>query len=356
MYDILEYVKKNLTTFDKKAFNEVDALVFSWISYYKLPKEMYRQKTSKPILLKDFYNAKYTDDLLFDINDREKSKTLLSYIAASPRFRDIEMFYYVDKMSKKVEKQFSAMTFRINRNELIVAFRGTDHTFVGWKEDFNMSFMRHIPSQLESKKYIDIVMAKTKGKVRIVGHSKGGNLATFAGCFLQNKYAKRVLQIYNFDGPSLNKDLTATAEYKLRKKKVKKFVPQSSVVGMCFDKTLNYKIIKSNAMGVLQHCPFTWEIDGDKLKVLKDTTFDSKMFKNGVNALINHLKEEELKLFADIIYSIIEETKAETVEELMANIGKNARIIFDASSNMDDSKKQLLFKVSSVFFREAFKI
>ncbi len=109
-------------------------------------------------------------------------------------------------------------------------------------------------------------------------------------------------------------------------------------------------------MGVLQHCPFTWEIDGDKLKVLKDTTFDSKMFKNGVNALINHLKEEELKLFADIIYSIIEETKAETVEELMANIGKNARIIFDASSNMDDSKKQLLFKVSSVFFREAFKI
>lgn len=355
MINILEYVKMNLALFNKKAFNELDALVFSWISYYRLPKSMYKNKLSK-IQLKELYNAKYFDDLLFDIFDIEKSRELLSYIAASPRYRDIEVFYYVEETSKKVEKQFSAMTFKINRNDLVVAFRGTDHSFVGWKEDLNMSFLKNIPSQLEAKKYLDKVMRNTKGRVYIVGHSKGGNLAVYASCFLKKEYNHRVAKIYNFDGPNLNKDLIDTMEYKLTKRKIKKFVPQSSVVGMCFDKTSDYQIIKSNAIGVLQHNPFSWEIANNKLKVLKDTTFDSKMFKNGVNALINNLSEDELKLFADTIYSIIDETKANTVEELMANIGQNIKIIYDASKNIDNSQKRLILKVAEMFVRESLKI
>lgn len=354
--DILEYVKKNLTTFDKKAFNEVDALVFSWISYYRLPKEMYKESSFKSILLKEFYNAKYFDGLLFDIFDKEKSQALLSYIAANPRYRDVQMFYYVEKTSKKIEKQFSAMTFKISKNELVVAYRGTDHTFVGWKEDLNMSFLKHIPSQIEAKKYLNKIINNRKEKVYIVGHSKGGNLATYAGCFLKKEQSKRILQIYNFDGPNLNKDLTNSKEYKERKKCIMKFVPQSSVVGMCFDKSYDYKIIKSNAIGVLQHSPFSWEIENNSLKVLKNSTFDSKIFKNGINALINNLSEEELKLFADTVYSIIEETQTNTIEELILNPSKNLKLMYDASKNMDDKQKKLLSKVSSIFFSEAFKI
>ena len=355
MYDILEYVKKNLKTFDNLAFNEIDALVFSWISYYRLPKAMYKNKSSS-IQLKDLYNRKDFDDLLFDIFDTEKSRELLSCISSSPRFRDIEMLYYVQKTSKKVEKQFSAMAFKINKKELVVAFRGTDHSFVGWKEDLNMSFMRNIPSQIEAKKYLDKVMENTKGSVYVVGHSKGGNLSVYASCFLKKEYRHRVLKVYNFDGPNLNKDLISTIEYKRIKSKINKFVPQSSVVGMCFDKTSDYKIIKSNAIGVLQHSPFSWEIENNKLKVLKDTTFDSKMFKNGINALINDLSEDELRVFADTIYSVIEETNTDTVEELMANLGKNMKIILGASMNLDESQKKVLSKVSEIFFKESFKI
>ena len=355
MIDLLEYVNKNLSSFDKKTFNEVDALVFSWISYYRLPNEMYRKNSNKEIALKDFYNAKYFDDLLFDIAEREKSKTLLSYIAASPRFRDITMSYYVEKTSKRIEKQFSAMTFRINNKKLVVAFRGTDHSFVGWKEDFNMSFLKHIPSQHEAVKYLEKILRNSKEKIYIVGHSKGGNLAVYAGSFLKKKYKKRIIQIYNFDGPNLNKDLTRSSEYKESKKLIKKYVPQSSVVGMCFDRTRDYKIIESTAIGVLQHVPFTWNIIKDKLRILKDTTFDSKMFKNGINALINNLSESELRQFSNTIYAIVEETKTNTVEELLSNLSKNLKIMFDASMNIDDSQRSLLSKVSNIFFNESFK-
>ncbi|HBD71134.1 MAG TPA: hypothetical protein DC019_01590, partial [Ruminococcus sp.] len=38
------------------------------------------------------------------------------------------------------EQQFSATTFLLDNDTVYVAFRGTDNTLVGWKEDFNMSF------------------------------------------------------------------------------------------------------------------------------------------------------------------------------------------------------------------------
>ena len=354
MFDILEYVKSNLISFEKKPLNEVDAMVFSWLTYYRLPNEMYKKNSFEKIHLKDFYNARYFKDLLFDIFDKEKSKQLLSYVAASPRFRDVEMFYYIEKTSRKVEKQFSAMTFRITKNDYVIAYRGTDHTFVGWKEDLNMSFLKNVPSQVEAKKYLEKVMYMVKGNIYIAGHSKGGNLAVYAVSFIENKKASRIKKIYNFDGPNLNKELSLGIKDNAVNKKIKKLVPQSSVVGMCFDNSRDYEIVRSNAIGVLQHSPFSWEVDKSKFKVLKDTAFDSKMFKKGINALINNLSQDELKLFADTVYSIIEETNTNTVEELMSNFGKNAKVIFDSFKGMDDEQKKLMSKITNMFIKEAF--
>lgn len=355
MFDILEYVKKNLETFEKEPLNEVDAMVFSWLTYYRLPKEMYKMNFFKTICLKDFYNAKYFDDLLFDIFERKKSKLLLDYVAANPRFRDVEMFYYVDKASKKVEKQFAAMTFKISKNAYVIAYRGTDHTFIGWKEDLNMSFLKNIPSQIEAKKYLEKVASKVKGNIYIAGHSKGGNLAIYAGYFMDKKSVSRVKGIYNFDGPNLNRELTNNSTRNKIDDKITKLVPQSSVVGMCFDKTNNYSIIRSNTIGVLQHSPFSWEVDKDKFKILKDTAFDSKIFKKSINTLIDDLSQDELKLFVDTIYSIIDGTNTNTVEELMSNLAKNAKVIFDSFNGMDEDRKRLIFKVSDMYIKESFK-
>lgn len=355
MIDILEYVKNNLTTFDKKALNEIDAMVFSWISYYRLPNEMYKKNSFEKIYLKDLFNAKYFDDLLYDVFDKDKSKLLLSYVTSNPRYRNIEMFYYIEKTSKAVEKQFSAMTFKIDSNNYVVAYRGTDHTFVGWKEDFNMSFIKNVPSQIEARKYLEKIILNTKGNIYIAGHSKGGNLSVYAGSFIDKKKSKRIKCIYNFDGPNLNKDLVDITKNNPINSRVKKLVPQSSVVGMCFDRTKNYKIVRSNAIGVLQHSPFSWEVDKDKFKTLKDTAFDSKMFENGINAIIDNLSQDELKVFVESIYSIIEKTNSNTIKDLMSNLNKNAKIMIDSFNGMNNEQKKLMFKVYDMFMKESFK-
>lgn len=355
MYDVLEYVKNNLTTFENMQISEVDAIVFSWLTYYRLPDKLYKKNTLEKIKLKDIYNAKFFDSLLYDIFDKEKSKALLSYIAASPRFREIEMFCYADKVSKKVEKQFAAMTFKISKNEYVVAYRGTDHTFVGWKEDFNMSFLKNVPSQIEAKQYLEKIASNVKGDIYITGHSKGGNLAVYAGCFANKASEDRIKRIYNFDGPNLNNELSLKVRQKSVSKRIIKLVPQSSVVGMCFDKSNDYKIVRSNAIGVLQHSPFSWEVNKNRFKILKDTAFDSKMFKKSINALIDNLSQDELKLFINTVYSVIEGTKANTVEELTLNLGKNAKIILDSFNGMSAEQKKLMGKVTDMFIKELFK-
>ena len=131
------------------------------------------------------------------------------------------MTHYVELISEKVEKQFSAMTF-IYKNNIVVAYRGTDHTFVGWKEDLNMSFLKKIPAQIEAKKYLEDIMKKFKGNVILTGHSKGGNLAVYAGGFVDKKYINRIKSIFNFDGPNLNNTLSIKLKEKNIIPKIKK--------------------------------------------------------------------------------------------------------------------------------------
>ena len=354
--NILDYAKKNIVPINRSSLNDVDALIFSWVSYFHLHEKVCKKKAFNNIPIKELYNAKYFDSMFFDVSDITNSKKLLAFLAASPRFRDVEIVYYEEVANKNREKQFSAMTFKIDKGVYFVAFRGTDHTFVGWKEDLNMSFLKHIPSQLDAKKYLNTVMKKYKGTYYIGGHSKGGNLAVYASSFIDDKYKKQIKKIYNFDGPSLNSKLINDENYKMVKNRIIKFVPQSSVVGMCFEKTSQYKIINSNSIGVFQHIPFTWEIVNKKLKTLKNTTFDSKMFKVGINALVDKLSDDELKLFANSVYNVVNATNVKTFEEFLKDFNKNSQIVLNEINKFDGKIKEVMKKVFTTYIGEVFNI
>ena len=354
MNNMNTYAKSFLYGFKERKFNELDALILTWLSYFHIPNDIYNKASFKSIKIKDLYNAKYFDDMTFDVYDKNSSLELLSYLAASPRFRDIDIYYYVENTSKEIEKQFSAMTFYIGNKTYFTSFRGTDHSFVGWKEDLNMAYLKSIPSQIAAKKYLTKVMSQIKGNFIIGGHSKGGNLAVFSSSFVDEKYKKRIKSIYNFDGPSLRKNKNESKDYKSISKKIIKYVPQSSIVGMIFETTENFHVIKSNSVGVLQHCPFSWEIDKDKLKPVKNNTIDSKAFRASLNSLVDSLSESELKSFVNTIYKIIDNAESDTIENLIKNANKDLPRIFSGIKNLDDNQKKLINKVASIYFKNSF--
>ena len=64
----------------------------------------------------------------------------------------------VKRSLDEIEEQFSAITFLIDKEKVFVAFRGTDDTIVGWKEDFNLAFKEVVPAQNESLSYLENVI------------------------------------------------------------------------------------------------------------------------------------------------------------------------------------------------------
>lgn len=122
-------------------------------------------------------------------------------LAASRRFRNVKIKNFVNISDRNVEKQFAALTFVLNKEYSYIAFRGTDDTFNGWKEDFNMAFKCPVPSQEEALKYFNKVHNSLTPKIYLGGHSKGGNLAVYTLVKANEKLQNKIETVFSHDGP-----------------------------------------------------------------------------------------------------------------------------------------------------------
>ena len=94
----------------------------------------------------------------------------------------------------------------------VVAYRGTDATLVGWKEDFNLSFESPIPAQTDAVAFLNAA-AGSFDRLYLCGHSKGGNLAVYAAAHCADEARRKVVEIYSFDGPGLDDQTADSPEY-----------------------------------------------------------------------------------------------------------------------------------------------
>ena len=93
---------------------------------------------------------------------------LLRAASDTVRFGNARLCMYRDLLIPEQETQFAAMTFLLDDGSMFLAFRGTDNSLVGWKEDFNMTFQQTIPAQLmrveEDGKHCADILAKVHNK------------------------------------------------------------------------------------------------------------------------------------------------------------------------------------------------
>ena len=179
--------------------------------------------------------------------------------AASRRFGSLLMTNYEDILDPQQQIQFSAVTFRISRDTAFIAFRGTDDSLVGWKEDFMLSFEK-IPAQEQALSYLMRVMQPDL-RYYIGGHSKGANLALYASCLLPKEQFGQLLHVYVNDGPGLCPDVLDTSVIERIDPITTKIVPEYDVIGKIFEMPItDNRIVRSNARGILQHGILTWQL------------------------------------------------------------------------------------------------
>ncbi len=356
---IIEYVETEMSTFLEKPFSVVDSAVLAQLTYLNMGRVVPGIGDKKPVTVAQLYRAESFSEYMEDVPFPKQNRQLLNALCASPRFRDIKINYYIDSVDEEKEKQFAAMTFFLPTGEIYVAYRGTDNTITGWKEDFNMFFMDTIPGQLSAVRYLKWVAARTTQPVYVGGHSKGGNLAMYSASFVSKEIQDRIITVFNHDGPGLTKGAMAQPEFSDITEKINITLPHSSIIGLIFCHG-NYTVVESKRLGLLQHDLFSWEIKGGSFIYEKAVKPGGNKIVDSVYDLMETLSEEDRQLFVDTVFDIINSAGASSFTEFPAMAMKSRDKIIQAMKNVDpetaETVKSVLAEFIMISARKAFTL
>ena len=357
---IIEYAQEQMERFSTLPFNAVDSLMLSQLAYMNLGKLVPGVEYQRhPVRIADLYKAEFFEDMLDEVRDAKSNRKLLNALCASPRYRDIKINYYIDNIDQELEKQFCAMTFILPDGKIYIAFRGTDSTIVGWKEDFNLFFQPVIPGHISAQHYVQTVANRLDGDIYIGGHSKGGNLALFGASFADKNIQDRIITVFNHDGPGLSPEIQQIAGYTDLSEKVETTVPQASLFGLIFA-TDDFLVVKSDRMGIMQHDPFSWEICGSDFIYSEELKKSSNKLVFTMYDLMKSLDSADREVFIDTVFEIISAPGVASFTEWPVMAIKKFDTMVDTLKSLDsqtaDQMKTVLFELAKSVGKNFFNI
>ena len=345
IFDYLDHV-----TYDSiydRPFKELDVLALTELTYLPFDRIVPQGDTTNiEVRLSD---AVELVDRTTDFIVTDQHLQLVDDLASSKRFKNIKLLNYVNEYDPDVQKQFAAMTYRLTMDVYLVVFRGTDDTLIGWKEDFHMTYMDHVPAQRRAASYLQNVMKEfPKGRFLVAGHSKGGNLATYACSYLPDQLSEQVHAIYCYDAPGLNKSIIKTEGYQRIAHLIHRFVPQGSIVGMMLEVPEPTTIVKSRAFGgFAQHDAFTWMVEKDGFVTLDQTSPDSQQMDQTLKQWVQEVPDSQLKKFFDTFFGLFLDAGVTSINDLM-NLKNFSKIkdIFQNAQDLDPTEREMLERLA----------
>jgi hypothetical protein len=241
---------------------------------------------------------------------------------------------YLNHIDPDQETQFCACTFALPDDARYIAYRGTDLSLTGWKEDFNMSFMT-VPAQLMSVRYLARAAGASAGSLVLGGHSKGGNLALYAACHTSDSIRGRVRQVYSFDGPGVDRPTLDGQGYRDVRGRVQSWIPQSSVIGMLLCYHPDYLVVKSSAVGLMQHDAFTWQIEGGAFVRLEELSLSTRVSSEAFRLWLDQYSAKERREMVEIIFRIVAGIGTDNVTPLFEDFGGSTLKMFSAFNKLD---------------------
>lgn len=366
MANLFDYIAwRGDLPFDRFPFNPVDNLVFSQLSYLPMdglvpgPGEKGCVSVSALAALHAaMRGAGGQADALRD-PVAAAAALVLGAIGDAPRYRDCAVFDYANSTDAGEEKQFAAFCAEIGRKRsakrLLAVYRGTDASLVGWKEDFNMSFINSVPAQRQAVAFLDAAAKRLPWPIIVAGHSKGGNLAIYAAAFCSEATQRRIAAVYSNDAPGFRRETIQSKGYQAVRSRIRAFVPQSSFVGMLLEHGEAPEVVKSSASGFAQHGMCSWEAERDGLADGGELTAQSRMASNIIREWIGKMGEERRHQFADALYKILVSTNASSFIELSSDWPGAAAGIIGGLKNIDAPTKRLMGEILGELFKTARK-
>ena len=392
MGNIIDYARTETRDFGELPFREADALVLAQLSYDDVPEcvprlddieSRYgtlhdRVKQFDPrhpirsvrMLRKPPFDgvtiARADDELhhgsaVPDHNvenvglvDPQVTHDFYHAIAANPRFSGIEMGAFLEQFDGDEQTQFAAATYRLPSGMLVVAFRGTDDSLVGWKEDFNMAFQYPVPAQVTAADYLARVAELWKDvPIVLTGHSKGGNLAVYAAANVPSEIQERITVVYSHDGPGFDEAFFDEDGYVRIASKIHKSVPGSSIIGMLFETREHvedgYTVVSSDGASIMQHFALHWQVDHGQFVQADGLTSSAQYLARTINGWMAKYDDEHRRKFIENLFAIFEAGGYDTFGDLTSHLTQSLPIMLAAARNIDVEDRDVMIEVLKGF-------
>lgn len=348
LYDYLDW--RGDLTFAQSPLNEVDSLIFSWLAYVEwngvLPGS--GEGEALPLIQAaeiyfSLHSVPAEKNAAYSINPKITGAVLLQRLMGCERFRHVKLCAFANELDEGAQKQFAALTI-MGEDWAYVSYRGTDTSLIGWKEDCFLVFDEAVPAQLAALEYLGRVPELEKRALYLGGHSKGGNLAVYAGVKCAPEMAMRIEKIYNHDGPGFPLSFIQGMDYMRMLPRIHTIIPQSSVVGLLLEHREAHAIVKSAQVSVLQHNAVHWEVKGTAFVREKDVSSVSLLFDRTLRDWLARLSETEQRSFIETLFGLLEATGAKYIEELGEDGLGNLIRALRALSGLEWEKKGMMLR------------
>lgn len=319
-------------------FNEVDSLILARISYLPFDKINFNDGDT----IYEIYNK------MQSVKDYKiaEDEILIKNLSESGRFKDLKLSDYIINSSKESEKQFGAISVHLD-DFIYVSYIGTDNSIVGWKEDFNMSFMKHVPAQLEGVKYLNNICNKYDSKVMLGGHSKGGNVAIYSA--LYTKHSNKIICVNNFDGPGFDNSVIEKSNNKEVINRIITYIPKDSVIGRLLQHREKSIVVKSVNKGIYQHDIYSWSVIKDSLVKLTGVSETSEFTNKTINQWLMNTDSKNRKIFVDSIFELFYSSNSNSFHEFSKTWIKDLPQMMEVYKEISKEDKKIISEMVKQF-------
>ena len=350
MADIRDYLElRGDITLAERPFNDVDNLALATLAYLDFT-GIVGAPGERGVRLTDACG-----ELLAraggDLSTRVRSLATIDErfvvaIGGSARLGDVVLRDYVDVRDDERVMQFSAVTAELDNGETYVAFRGTDTTLVGWRENFVLSFAV-TQAQEAAAGYLAAELARALdqgGRVRVGGHSKGGNLAAYAAANAPVALAGSVVRVYSNDGPGTDRSVMPVSCHDVMGERYTRIIPAYSVVGRFFSDDAPATIVRSSAERSLQHDPLTWQVGPAGFLEADGPDPECLVVAEAFSSWLARLASEDRRLLTDELFDALAAGGAERFEDLLASPAA-AQKVLAALGSVDVRTRDMMFSL-----------
>jgi pimeloyl-ACP methyl ester carboxylesterase len=353
-------------TLAERPFNDVDNLALSTLSYIRLAGIAPGLGENRAVTVREacteLLSRAAGDITPYVFSAARVDIPFLEALAATDRLGFAPVHDCVDVIDEARSLQFSAMCVDVSPTETYVAFRGTDSSLVGWREDFMLSF-EVTDAQTMAAEYLERVVRQagvrpTGGRrvsVYVGGHSKGGNLAAYAAAKLPEELRPLIARVWSNDGPGLAKEVMPESAYHTFGERFVRLQPAYSIVGQLFDDPEEPRTyVASSATDALEHDPMTWQVTSTGFVSAGALDPRARVLDDALARWVDGVALEDREVFTNQLFDALGAGGATTFNEILTSPQMAAKTLA-SMGNLPDFTRQLLMELLSSYATDAMR-